>query len=187
MKWLSSKLLEDGKQLFARGSCHEAIDKLNQAIKLTPGNSELYYERGRINQHILYHGLAISDLSTVIRLDPGHASAHALRGKSYQYEGKVTRALRDWKTAKGLGHTDAIKWIVEAEKSIYNSSTTTSSKTSGEAKANTANKSKITTEPSKKNILILLATLVIPGLLILTMPDEGRQEEKKSNIQTLQR
>ena len=127
IQWLSIILLDEGKRLLESRSYHKAIDTLSQAIRIAPGNAELYYLRGKVNQAISHHGLAVIDFSATIRLDPSHASAYAQRGKSYQHEGRPASALSDWKTAVHLGHPEALKWRVEAERLSENASTSDAS------------------------------------------------------------
>lgn len=181
MQWLSSKLLDDAKDMLASGRYHEAIRSLSQAIKLTPNNAELYYIRGKVNQVIPYHGLAISDFSTAIRLDPAHASAHALRGKSYQHAGKISSALSDWKTAVHLGHSEAWKWRVEAERLNANSSTSGSSTTKVKPDLRPNTQSASSTYDPNPLLFRLLAVLAIPGLLVLIFQNAPTQTNTSSS------
>lgn len=116
-QWLFSRLMEDGNRFILARQYHESLRVLNYAIKLVPGSAEAYLMRGKVNQAIPEHGLAISDFSSAIRLDPANASAYALRGKSYECQGKMRSALRDWQRAAELGSQEAAQWLSEARAS----------------------------------------------------------------------
>ena len=85
----------------------EAIEYLNEAIRLKPDYAEAYYYRGGAYCILGQCQRAIQDLDTAIRLKPGYAAAYNIRGFAYSILGQHQRAIQDLNTAIRLNADDA--------------------------------------------------------------------------------
>jgi tetratricopeptide (TPR) repeat protein len=91
----------------------QAIEYLDQAIKLDPTYPDIYNNRG-----IAYHQLgryqrAIEDYDRAIRLHPGYAGAYHKRGVAYLRLHDLARACLDWRRACGLGNCEGLTFAQE--------------------------------------------------------------------------
>jgi Flp pilus assembly protein TadD len=75
---------------------------LDYVLKLDPGNSIAYYDRGLLREKQGDPNGAIADYTNVIRLDPEHARAFNNRGVLREIQGDLTAAIGDFNSAIGL-------------------------------------------------------------------------------------
>jgi tetratricopeptide (TPR) repeat protein len=73
-----------------------AIRDLNAALTIEPGNADLYYNRGMINDNAGNSARAVADFSKAIELAPEEAAAYANRGLAFWRDGQLEEALRDF-------------------------------------------------------------------------------------------
>ncbi len=62
--------------LFARNEAHHRIDEITLAIKYDPGNTDLYFERGKLYRLSSHLDLALSDFDHVALSDPNHQTVN---------------------------------------------------------------------------------------------------------------
>ena len=72
-----------GVKLQTQGDFLGAIEEFNEAIRLDPGNSNAYTNRGFAYNQLGMYQRAIEDLDDAIRLDPDRAEAYNNRAFSY--------------------------------------------------------------------------------------------------------
>ena len=76
-----------------------AIDDLNQAIRLDPGNAGAYVDRGRVYMDKGDSDRAIADYNQALRLNPNFARAYNNRGVAYYNKKDYDRAIADYTQA----------------------------------------------------------------------------------------
>ena len=81
-----------------------AINDLNEAIRLDPLLADAFEVRGRVSVEAGKIDSAIEDLSKAIAIDSTHASAYFSRGDCWRRQGDFGRALDDW--TEGLKHVE---------------------------------------------------------------------------------
>jgi tetratricopeptide (TPR) repeat protein len=72
-------LMAQGAGLFAEYGAREAVEDLNRAIELEPGNAEAYYQRGLAYSLLGEGAKALPDYEQTCALDPDHAKAAGKR------------------------------------------------------------------------------------------------------------
>lgn len=91
-----------GVKLFVAGKSKEAIAKLDEAIKIDPGYSTAYINRGNTKSSLKQYAEAVADFSKAIEI--GHkstlASAYSNRGVVYYKMHKIDEAIAD--LSKGI-------------------------------------------------------------------------------------
>lgn len=98
----SQVLFSAGIQKALRGDYVHAIEDYDQALKLAPSNSEVYYNRGVAYFSINRPQSAIKDFSQAIALQPTMAEAYGNRGLIRQTMGDRKGALSDYQQARRL-------------------------------------------------------------------------------------
>ncbi|WP_337884006.1 tetratricopeptide repeat-containing serine protease family protein [Fischerella thermalis] len=73
-------LISSGGAKAKRGDYQGAISDYNQALQLSPNNSDAFYQRGVANHKQKNYQAALEDFNQVIRLSPKNAFAYAFRG-----------------------------------------------------------------------------------------------------------
>lgn len=85
-----------------KGDYDRAISDYSSAIKISPNDHELWYERGRNYRFKKNYDLAIKDLTRAITLKPDYHGAYNNRGLAYRNLGKYNEAIRDYNRAVSL-------------------------------------------------------------------------------------
>jgi tetratricopeptide (TPR) repeat protein len=79
-KITAESLISLGGAKAKRGDYQGAITDYNQALKLSPNNSDAFYQRGRAYSNQKNYQAALEDFNQVIRLSPKNSFAYAFRG-----------------------------------------------------------------------------------------------------------
>lgn len=74
----------------------QAIEDLNEAIKLAPLDAMLYARRGWANKALKHNELAIEDMNEALRLDKKNVLALITRGVTYKEIGYLDKAIDDF-------------------------------------------------------------------------------------------
>ena len=88
----SAAMVEQGRQLTAAGRYNEAIDTIETALAVDPGNRAGYVALGRVAQAQRLPGKAIRLYADALRLEPNDVNALAGQGEAYVQRGAVDRA-----------------------------------------------------------------------------------------------
>ncbi|MFQ6024863.1 MAG: tetratricopeptide repeat protein [Acidiferrobacterales bacterium] len=87
--------------------CEQAMEDLNEAIRLNPKFARAYYHRGYVLRRTDQDDQAIEDYNRAIRLDPEFVPAYINRGVLHVDKGLYYHALQDFHQAIRLDPTDA--------------------------------------------------------------------------------
>jgi tetratricopeptide (TPR) repeat protein len=100
--------------------CDRAIADYDQAIRLDPGNAELYRYRGLARTMRGDLDAAISDLTEAIRRDPRGIGFFVDRGRAYAKKGNLARAIADFEEALRIdpGDVDASGDLANAKAAL---------------------------------------------------------------------
>ncbi len=88
----SAAMVEQARSLSAAGRHNEAIDLLETALVIDPGNRGAYVALGRVAQAQRLPGKAIRLYNDALRLEPNDVNALAGQGEAYVQRGAVERA-----------------------------------------------------------------------------------------------
>lgn len=91
----SAALVQQGQALTASGQYNEAIDLLESALVLDPGNRGAYLALGRVAQAQQLPGKALRHYADALRLEPNDVNALAGQGEAYVQRGAVDRARQN--------------------------------------------------------------------------------------------
>jgi outer membrane protein OmpA-like peptidoglycan-associated protein len=96
----------------------EAIKMYTEAIGLDRYYAEAYFRRGKAlaTAHKTRTEEAFADFNSAIDLDPKNAEAYYERGLLNAFVLNNERAREDMRTAAGLGHKEAQKWLSPADR-----------------------------------------------------------------------
>ncbi len=83
-------------KLFQSEDYQTAIQTLNQAIALNPGEIKLYLNRGVAYSKLNSHYSAIANYNKAIQIQPRSAEAYYYRGDEYLQQGEFETALSDY-------------------------------------------------------------------------------------------
>jgi tetratricopeptide (TPR) repeat protein len=89
------------------GNYNEAVTKFNKALKLSPDNAGLYYNRGIAYSAAGNYDLAVADFTRFIELEPKDASAYKLRATAYTGIRNYDAVISDCTKAIQLDPNDA--------------------------------------------------------------------------------
>jgi tetratricopeptide (TPR) repeat protein len=98
----SAAMVEQARSLSAAGRHNEAIDLLETALAIDPGNRAAYVQLGRVAQAQRLPGKAIRLYSDALRLEPNDVNALAGQGEAYVQRGAVDRARTNLERVRGL-------------------------------------------------------------------------------------
>lgn len=93
------RLMKNAYALCSSGKCanpEQAIEYLNEAIKLRPDLAEAYNNRGNAYSDLKQYEQAIDDYNEAIRLKPGYAHAYYNRALTYGELGQHQQAIEDY-------------------------------------------------------------------------------------------
>lgn len=85
----------------------QALNDIETAIDLTPGNVLYYFEKGMICYRVKLTDEGIRTMLKACELAPDFADAHYLLGRLYMQQGNVSEAKKSLEKAEILGHSDA--------------------------------------------------------------------------------
>ena len=88
----SAAMVEQARSLSAAGRHNEAIDLLETALAIDPGNRGAYVALGRVAQAQRLPGKAIRLYNDALRLEPNDVNALAGQGEAFVQRGAVDRA-----------------------------------------------------------------------------------------------
>jgi Tfp pilus assembly protein PilF len=99
-----------GEAYFASGDPRHALEDYGAAIKLTPHEADLYYNRGVVFAAQSNDAAASRDFDTAVSLNPKFVPALRQRGKIETVEGHFSAALADYTEAIRLEPKAASLW-----------------------------------------------------------------------------
>lgn len=85
---------------------NEAIEYIDQAIKIDPKNPESYFLYGNALLQLSLLDAAIAGFEIAININPSYASAHHNKAIALQNQGKLTLAIESYQVAIQLNHLD---------------------------------------------------------------------------------
>ena len=85
----------------------QALNDIETALDLTPGNVLYYLEKGMICYRVKLTDEGIRTMLKACELAPDFADAHYLLGRLYMQQGNVSEARKSLEKAETLGHSDA--------------------------------------------------------------------------------
>jgi cytochrome c-type biogenesis protein CcmH/NrfG len=88
----STSLVQQAQTQSAAGRHEEAIDLLETALAVDPGNRSAYIALGRVAQAQRLPGKAVRYYADALRLEPNDVNALAGQGEAYVQRGAVDRA-----------------------------------------------------------------------------------------------
>lgn len=88
----SSALVEQARAASTAGRHNDAIDLLETALAVDPGNRAAYIALGRVAQAQRLPGKAVRYYADALRLEPNDVNALAGQGEAYVQRGAVERA-----------------------------------------------------------------------------------------------
>lgn len=85
-----------GKAYFDLNDYPNALENLNKAIDINPGNDTAYYNRGAVYLSQDRNNEAIEDFNKAIEVNPRHWEAYFNRGRTYYASGGYEKAIDDF-------------------------------------------------------------------------------------------
>jgi tetratricopeptide (TPR) repeat protein len=98
----STALVEQARGLASSGRNNEAIDLLETALAVDPGNRAAYIALGRVAQAQHLPGKAVRYYADALRLEPNDVNALAGQGEAYVQRGAVDRARQNLQRVQTL-------------------------------------------------------------------------------------
>ena len=98
----SAALVQEAQGHSAAGRYNEAIDLLETALAVDPGNRGAYIALGRVAQAQRLPGKAIRLYADALRLEPNDVAALAAQGEAYVQRGAVDRARANLTRVRSL-------------------------------------------------------------------------------------
>jgi tetratricopeptide (TPR) repeat protein len=92
-------VLRESARLELIESTEQAIQVYDEAIRLTPEDADIYYNRGLAYGLLGHYERAIDDYDEVIRLNPEHADAYYARAVIWNELGQTQKAIDDYDKA----------------------------------------------------------------------------------------
>ena len=96
---LATALNNRAAAYFSQGRLEEAIQDLNQAVKLNPNYAHAFVHRGEVYRAMGQDERAIQDFDQAIKLEPNYAHAFRERGRTYSHQGQHKRAIENFDQA----------------------------------------------------------------------------------------
>lgn len=90
----------------------QAIDDINKAVEMEPGNAELHVEKGAVHMRVGQTGEAVSALEKAISLDPKNGAAYRMLGYCMVQQKKEKEACSHFAKAKELGD-EIVEGLIE--------------------------------------------------------------------------
>ena len=106
-------LINQGNNKIQQRDYTAAILKFDNAIKLFPGEADVYVFRGTAKYYLLQYKDAIDDFNKAIELQSEYAEAYDLRGICKAELSDKDGACNDWMKAYELGFSHAYKLLKE--------------------------------------------------------------------------
>lgn len=100
------QLIQDAVRLRARGHVEDAVQRLREASKLDPGNSDLHRELGITFLLVKEWKRARVEMLEAIRHDPSDADAHNGLGYALEKLGLLDEAVKEYRKATQLDPDD---------------------------------------------------------------------------------
>ncbi|HEV2351921.1 MAG TPA: tetratricopeptide repeat protein [Terriglobia bacterium] len=100
------QLIQDAVRLRARGHIEAAVQRLREAAKMDPGNSDLHRELGITFLLVKEWKRARVEMLEAIRHDPSDADAHNGLGYALEKLGQLDDALKEYRKATQLEPDD---------------------------------------------------------------------------------
>lgn len=91
-------LIDRALNLGTSGLYFDALDDLNDAVDLSPGNPDIYAMRAAAYRQLENPDLAEDNIAQALKLSPSHAAALLERGYLRRAQGDVAGARTDWLT-----------------------------------------------------------------------------------------
>jgi tetratricopeptide (TPR) repeat protein len=91
----AEKAFESGLEADRQHDYNLAIADFSEAIRLKPGNSMAYYNRGNVYSDKGDYDKAIADYSEAIHFEPDYIAAYNDRANAYGYKGDLDKAIAD--------------------------------------------------------------------------------------------
>lgn len=98
----SAALVTQAQSRSAAGQHQEAIDLLETALAVDPGNRAAYIALGRVAQAQQLPGKAVGYYADALRLEPNDVNALAGQGEAYVQRGAVDRARQNLTRVQSL-------------------------------------------------------------------------------------
>lgn len=98
----STSLVQQAQTQSAAGRHDEAIDLLETALAVDPGNRAAYIALGRVAQAQRLPGKAVRYYADALRLEPNDVNALAGQGEAYVQRGAVDRARANLQRVQSL-------------------------------------------------------------------------------------
>lgn len=108
-----------GKLKGNRGDLQGALDEYDKAIRIDPGEPDLFYERGLVRIELKDYKGAMEDLEKCLAMKPNHQKAFFERGYLKMEAGKFNQALRDFDMAVKLDSTDVMAYYEKGMAEYY--------------------------------------------------------------------
>jgi len=84
------------------GQHQRAVDDINEAVRIRPGDADNYYLRGVALRALGKYDQALEDTNRAIGIEPDNAGAYANRAFIYKAQGNVNQAKADARRAREL-------------------------------------------------------------------------------------
>ena len=98
----SAALVAQAQTRTSAGQYEQAIDLLETALAVDPGNRGAYIQLGRVAQAQRMPGKAIGYYADALRLEPNDVNALASQGEAYVQRGAVDRARQNLQRVQSL-------------------------------------------------------------------------------------
>ena len=98
---------EEGVLLFCKGMYNEAIQKLDEAIRLNPSKAKHHYYKGKVLRLLKRYEEAIKEFDEAIRLNPNKAEYHEGKGIALYYLKRYEEAIKEFEEAIKLNPSKA--------------------------------------------------------------------------------
>src|SRR5205085_11163151 len=89
-------LILEGGHLMAPGHYQEALDRLNEAVRVDPNRRDVYAQRGFAYQNLGKTDLALKDFERALLVDSHQPAVLTARGMIYRSRGELPRALDEF-------------------------------------------------------------------------------------------